>query len=127
MTTITRRAALLGSISAAAFGLTACTSSPPMDEKQINDTVAQVDGVTSVNITIEESGIADWSLKGEIGLPDDPTQARTVYENCLRAIAGIPTESNVGIYVYGRSATGELDPSEVGAPGNMSGLKKHFS
>lgn len=127
MTTITRRAALLGSISVAALGLTACISAPPMDEKEVNDAVSQVEGVTSVNITVERSGTADWSLRGEIGLPDDPTQARTVYENCLRAITSVPTRQNLGIYVYGRSSSGSLDTDDVGAPDDTTRLKEHFS
>lgn len=128
MTTITRRAALLGSVSAATLGLTACISNPPMDEKEVNDAVSQVEGVTSVDIKVETSGgSSGWFLRGEIGLPNDPNEARTVYENCLRAIAEVPSRLTVGISVYGRSAAGELDPMEVGAPDDTSRLKEHFN
>lgn len=127
MTTITRRAVLFG-IGTACLGLTACISAPPMDEKEVNDAVSQVDGVTSADIKVETNGgTSGWWLDGEIGLPDDPAQARTVYENCLRAIAGVPAESNLGIYVYGRSSSGTLDPKDVGAPDGMYRLKEHFS
>ncbi|WP_114203187.1 hypothetical protein [Janibacter anophelis] len=101
-----------------------------MDEAEINRVVAQVDGVTSVDIKVKEGGgVSGWSLGGEIGLPDDPAQARTVYENCLRAIASVPVSSQVpvGIYVYGKSASGEFDPTEVGAPDDTTRLKEHFS
>ncbi|CAM4222790.1 hypothetical protein JAAN108728_16305 [Janibacter anophelis] len=99
-----------------------------MDEKEVNDAVSQVEGVTSVDITVETNGgTSGWWLDGEIGLPDDPNEARTVYENCLRAIAGVPTQGNVGIYVYGKSAAGELDASDVGAPDDTKRLKEHFS
>ncbi|MCT1618381.1 hypothetical protein M3B33_04630 [Janibacter hoylei] len=127
MTTITRRAALLGGISFASLGLTACISAPPMDEKEVNDAVSQVDGVTSTEIKVERSGTADWSLRGQIGLPDDPTQARTVYENCLRAIAGVPSERNIGVSVSGVSASGDLDTGSVKAPDDTRRLKEHFS
>ena len=126
MTTITRRAVLFG-IGAACLGLTACISAPPMDEKEVNDAVSQVDGVTSTEIKVERSGTADWSLRGQIGLPDDPTQARTVYENCLRAIAGVPSERNIGVSVSGVSASGDLDTGSVGAPDDTRRLKEHFS
>lgn len=127
MATITRRAALFAGVSITALGLTACISSPPMDEKEVNDAVSQVEGVTSVNITVERSGTADWSLRGEVGLPDDPTEARTVYENCLRAIAAMPAESNLGVSVSGVSVSGDLDAGSVGAPDDTRRLKEHFS
>ncbi|WP_157075814.1 hypothetical protein [Janibacter anophelis] len=98
-----------------------------MDEKEVNDAVAQVEGVTSVDITVGRSGTADWSLRGQVGLPDDPAQARTVYENCLRAIAALPAKSNLGLYVYGKSAAGELDPSDLGLPDSTARLKEHFN
>lgn len=128
MTTITRRATLLGGLSVAALGLTACISAPPMDEKEVNDAISQVEGVTSVDVTVESSGgSSGWFLRGEIGLPDDPNEAPTVYENCLRAIADVPSRLTVGISVYGRSAAGELDPADVGAPDDTYRLKEHFS
>lgn len=124
---ITRRTALL-SITAAALSTTACGSHPPMDEDKVNDAVSQVEGVTSVDITVEKRGIADWDLDGEIGLPDDAKEARTVYENCLRAIASLPDSgSTVGIYVYGISASGQLFPSKIGLPDDTTRLKEHFN
>lgn len=124
---ITRRAALL-SITAAVLSTTACGSLAPIDEDEVNDAVSQVEGVTSVDITVERRGIADWSLTGEIGLPDDAEEARTVYENCLRAIASLPDSgSTVGIYVYGISASGQLFPSKIGLPDDTTRLKEHFN
>lgn len=126
---ITRRTALLSISAAAVLATTACGSLAPIDEDEVNDAVSQVEGVTSVDITVENIGIADWDLDGEIGLPDDAEEARTVYENCLRAIAGVPVDSgaNLGIYVYGMSASGELDPDDVGAPDSTRRLKEHFN
>lgn len=128
MIKVSRRAVLIASPTAL-LGLSACSSEPPMDERAVNDAVSRVEGVTSVDITVKRSGTADWSLNGEIELPDDPTEARMVYEECLRAIASVPVSSNapVGIYVYGMSASGELDPDDVGAPDRTTELKKHFS
>lgn len=125
---ITRRTALLSITAATLLGTTGCGSMTPMDEEEVNDAVSQVEGVTSVEITIEKRGIADWSLTGDIGLPDDADQARTVYENCLRAIASLPDSgSTVRIYVYGRSASGQVDPDDVGAPDDTTRLKEHFN
>ncbi|CAM4065046.1 hypothetical protein [Janibacter anophelis] len=128
MTIFTRRTALLG-IPAALIGLSACSSEPPMDEAEVNRRVSQVEGVTSVDIAVKSSGVTDWSLSGTIGLPEDDAQARAVYEDCLRAIASVPTSSDVpmGVYVYGESASGQLDPAAVGAPDRTTSLKEHFS
>ena len=43
--------------------------------------------VTTVDLKVESSGVAGWSLRGEIGLPEDLGDAITVYENYLVAIA----------------------------------------
>lgn len=124
---ITRRTALL-SITAAVLSTTACASLAPIDEDEVNDAVSQVEGVTSVDITVEKRGIADWSLTGEIGLPDDPEDARTVYANCLSAIAGVPVDSDatIGLYVYGMSTSGNLGTDDVEDPDTTQRLEKHF-
>lgn len=126
---IGRRTLLLNICAAGVLATTSCSTLAPMDEDAVNNAVSQVEGVTSVNIAVESRGIADWSLAGEIGLPDDPDEARTVYENCLRAIASVPVRdsSTVGIYVYGVSASEELNPQDVGAPDDTRSLKEHFN
>lgn len=101
-----------------------------MDEAEVNQAVAQVEGVTSVNIKVEEGGgVSGWSLRGEIGLPDDQVEARTVYEDCLRAIASVPVpgQETLAIYVHGVSAAGSISPRDIDIPDDTTQLKEHFN
>lgn len=126
---ITRRTALLSITAAAVLATTACGRLLlPINEDEVNDAVSQVEGVTSVDIKVDSSGIGAWNLEGEIGLPDDAQEAQTVYENCLRAIASVPVDSDatIGLYVYGMSTSGELDPDDVDDPDATRRLEEHF-
>lgn len=125
---ITRRTVLFSISAAVVLATTGCGSLAPIDEDDVNDAVSQVEGVTSVDIKVDSSGVGAYNLQGEIGLPDDPDEARTVYANCLSAIASVPVDSDatIGLYVYGMSTSGELDPDDVDDPDTTQRLEKHF-
>lgn len=125
---ITRRAVLLSISAAAVLATTACGSLAPINEDEVNDAVSQVEGVTSVDIKVDSSGVGAYNLEGEIGLPDDPDEALNVYQNCLRAIASVPVDSDatIGLYVYGMSTSGEIDPDDVDDPDTTQRLEEHF-
>lgn len=125
---VSRRVALVGA-AFVALSASGCSGSPPMDEGEVNRVVGEVDGVASVDLRVESNGgSSGWFLKGEIGLPDDREEALTVYDNCLRAIAGVDvsTQAPVELYVYGVSSSGELEPDDVGAPLDTNRLKEHY-
>lgn len=129
MNTLGRRAVLI-SVTAATLGLTACGTAPPMDPEEVNRRVSQVDGVMSVDLLLREGGgVAGWFLEGEIGLPEDDDQARSVYNECLRAISTVPVSSgvNVAINVYGTCAGESMGPRDIDVPENTIELKEHFT
>lgn len=126
--TTSRRAALLAA-PALLLGLTAC-SAAPMDADELNRVVSEVEGVTSTDLKLEEGGaLTGWSIRGEIGLPDDEAQAKAVLYECLRAVAGVEVSSgsNVHVYITGRGAFGAIGPEAVDLPSDTNGLKEHFS
>lgn len=124
---IKRRSFVLAAACAAPL-LAACSRTPPLDEAEVNRVVSHVNGVTSAAISVEPRGTVDWSLTGEIGLPDDRTQALAIYDSCLRAIASVVPEGSqtMMVYVYGISASGEIDPDDVGAPDGTQRLVEHY-
>ena len=126
---VSRRQALIATSTLVTLAFTGCSSSPPVDQDAVNRVVREVEGVTRVDIKVETNGgVSGWFLTGEVGLPDDRGRALTVYDNCLRAIASLEDADNrsVLVYVVGRSASGELNPDDVGAPDDTRSLVEHY-
>ena len=129
MSVIRRRTALLGG-AAMVFGLSGCSSAPPIDEDEVRDAVAGVAGVTSVDVRMREGGgVSGWKLEGRVGLPADEAEAHAVYEECLRALSTVPVKAgaNFKIRLFGETSGKVIPPSVVGVPDTWSGLRDHFS
>lgn len=124
-----RRVFLVGAVGAV-LGLTACSSTPPLDEEEVRAAVSRVEGVTSVEVRMRKGGgVSGWSLEGRIGLPGDGAQARAAFEECLRAISTVQVRDDVNfsIRVVGDTSGRSIGPGDVGVPTNWRQLKEHFT
>lgn len=126
---ISRRGALAACLAGPVLVLTTGCSAAGPDADRLNEVVRGVPGVTGSSLTVERAG-SGRSVRGTVDLPDGTTEARTTFDEALRALSaelgGDPP--SLGIYVEGRSASGTLTTADVGAPLNPSsvGLWEHY-
>ncbi len=110
--------------------LTACVRDRMPSVASLEEVVRSVPGVTEVTLSVRDTGGAGRLLEGEVGLPDDPAQAREVFDAALRALSaelgGEPLR--LAVYVEGRSGAETLTTADVGAPLNPTsvGLWRHY-
>ncbi|WP_238148107.1 hypothetical protein [Janibacter hoylei] len=126
---IHRRVVLVGTVGMV-LGLTACSSTPPVDEGEVRAAVSKVEGVSSVEVRVRKGGgVSGWKLEGRVGLPADEAEAHAVYEECLRALSTVPVKAgaNFKIRLFGESSGKVIPPSNVGVPDTWGALREHFA
>lgn len=125
---IHRRVVLVGAVGAV-LGLTACSSTPPVDEGEVRAAVSKVEGVSSVEVRVRKGGgVSGWFLEGTIGLPAEEAVAHAVYVECLRALSTVPAKSslNFRIALLGETSGRLIGPRVGGVPETWRQLRDHF-
>lgn len=94
-----------------------------IDVERLRRVVAAVPGVSSVDLSVRETGGAGRNLEGEIGVPEH--DGPRVLHDALVALADElgPDPLRLAIYVEGVSSAGRLTSADAGLPLNPSSVQ----